>query len=191
VDFEEEPVSKSIPPSWKRQLLTGGLLGVALTTLAGCAYWDLMDGDPAATLSDESKWVVLPMRAFVSRDDISVEGMQLCTQRQCGYDAAIERFTVTGSAAATWEKSLKQPRQLAALVGKPYPKSILPKPQVDAKPFSTGQWTGIQLDMTGGKQAHHFSSYVVGQPSARGTTFVVVMAANDEIARKLVTEATQ
>jgi hypothetical protein len=191
VDFEEEPVSKPMPPSWKRQLLAGAVLGVALTSLASCAYWNLVNGDPAASLPDSSKWVVLPMRNFVSRDNIEVEGMQLCTRRQCGYDATIERFTVTGPAAATWAKSLTQPHELAALVGKPYPKSVLPKPKVSAEPFSTGQWTGIQFAMTGGKQAHHFNSYVVGQPTAKGTTFVVVMAATDEIARKLVLEATQ
>lgn len=189
--YKEEPVSKQAPAPWKRQLLAGSLLGVALTALAGCAYWNLWDGDPAVSLPDSSKWVVLPMRSFVSRDDITVEGMQLCTVRQCGYDAAIERFTVRGRDAAVWEKALTEPRQLAALVGKPYPKSVLPKPEVSAEPFTAGKWTGIQLAMTGGKKAHHFSSFVVGERNQNGTTFIVVIAAHEDIARKLVLEATQ
>jgi len=189
VIYWNEPVSEQAPIRWKRQLLTGAVLGVALTALASCAYWNLWDGDPAASLSDSPRWVVLPMRSFVSRENITVEGMQLCTLRRCGYDAAIERFIVTGRDAAQWEKALTQPAQLAALVGKPYPKSILPKPVVSAEPFSTGSWTGLQLAMTGGKKAHHFNSYVVGERNANGTTFIVVVAANADIARKLVLEA--
>ena len=172
-------------------MLIGGVLGMALSVLASCAYWNLWDGDPAASQPDAAKWTVLPMRSFVSRDDITVEGMQLCTLRQCGYDAAIERFTVTGSDAAIWEKALSRPQQLAALVGKPYPKSTLPRPEVNAQPFDAGSWTGIQFAMTGGKRAHHFASYVVGERNAKGTTFVVVIAAHEDIARKLVLEATQ
>ncbi len=160
-------------------------------TLASCAYWDLWDGDPAASLPDSGKWVVLPMRAFVSRANITVEGMQLCTLRQCGYDAAIERFTVTGPDAALWEQSLSQPRQLAALIGKPYPKSKIPAPKVSVETFSTGKWRGVQLTMSGGKREHRLNSYVVGERNEKGTTFIVVMAANADIAKKLVVEAAQ
>ncbi len=174
-----------------RRLLAAGLLGGALISLASCAYWDLWDGDPAVSLPDSGKWVVLPMRAFVSRNDINVEGMQLCTVRQCGYDAAIERFTVTGSDAAVWEKSLSNPHQLAALIGKPYPKSTMPAPKVSVEAFSSGKWTGVQLAMSGGKKAHHLSGYVVGDRNEKGTTFIVVIAGDAEVARQLVLQSTQ
>jgi hypothetical protein len=170
-----------------RALFAAGLL----STLGGCAYWDLWDGDPAALLTDSSKWVVLPMRAFVSHENVEVEGMQLCTLKQCGYDAAIERFKVSGSDAKLWEDSLAHPRQLAALIAKPHPKSTIPPPSVDAQPFATGQWTGIQLAMTGGKKQHHLSAYVVGNRHETSTTFIVVMAAQADIARRLILEAAQ
>lgn len=165
--------------------------GVGLLTLAGCSLLDLWAGDPAVSLPDSRSWVVLPMRAFVSRENIRVDGLQLCTKMRCGYDAAIERFTVTGPDALAIERSLAEPKRLAALLVKPDAKAKVPPPKVSVDSFDSGDWKGIQLAMTGGKKAHHINAYAVGQRKAGETSFIVVIAGEPRIARKLIDEATQ
>ena len=165
--------------------------GVGLVALAGCSLFDMWTGDPAVSLPDSGSWVVLPMRAFVSRENIRVDGLQLCTKMRCGYDAAIERFTVTGPGALAIERSLAEPKRLAALLAKSDPKSKIPPPTVSVDSFGSGGWQGIQLAMTGGKKAHHFNAYAVGQRKADETSFIVVIAGEPRIARKLIDEATQ
>ena len=165
--------------------------GVGLLTLAGCSLFDLWAGDPAVSLPDSRSWVVLPMRAFVSRENIRVDGLQLCTKMRCGYDAAIERFTVTGPDALAIERSLAEPKRLAALLAQPDAKTKIPPPKVSVDSFGSGDWKGIQLAMTGGKKAHHINAYAVGQRKAGETSFIVVIAGEPRIARKLIDEATQ
>ncbi|WP_448952829.1 hypothetical protein [Labrys neptuniae] len=165
--------------------------GAALVVLAGCSLFDLWAGDPAVSLPDSPSWVVLPMRAFVSRDSVHVDGLQLCTRARCGYDAAIERFSVTGPDALAFEKSLAQPRKLAALIAKPYPNAKTPPPTVKVDSFDTGDWRGVQLAMTGGKRAHHINAYAVGRRHEEGASFIVVIAGDAAVARKLIDEATR
>ncbi|PRH86496.1 hypothetical protein C5L14_14240 [Labrys okinawensis] len=164
---------------------------MGLLALAGCSLFDLWAGDPAVSLPDSGSWVVLPMRAFVSRENIRVDGLQLCTKMRCGYDAAIERFTVTGPDALAIERSLSEPRRLAALLAKSDPKTKTPPPKVSVDGFASGDWRGVQLAMTGGKKSHHFNAYAVGQRQEGGASFIVVIAGEPRIARKLIDEATQ
>lgn len=165
--------------------------GLGLVALASCSLFDLWAGDPAVSLPDSRSWVVLPMRAFVSRESVHVDGLQLCTRARCGYDAAIERFSVTGPDALAVERSLTEPNKLAALLAKPYPKAKAPPPKVKVDSFDSGGWKGVQLAMTGGKKAHQVNAYAVGRRQQDGTSFIVVIAREAEIASKLIAEATQ
>ncbi len=164
---------------------------MGLLALAGCSLFDLWAGDPAVSLPDSRSWVVLPMRSFVSRENIRVDGLQLCTRARCGYEAAIERFSVTGPDALAIEKSLADPKRLTALLTRPDPKAKIPPPKVRIDSFGSGNWKGIELAMTGGKKPHQLSAYAVGQRQENGASFIVVIAREAEVAKKLIAEATQ
>lgn len=163
-------------------------VGAGLAALASCDLWI---GDPAASLPDAGAWVVLPMRAFLSRPGIDMVGMQLCTMAKCGYDAAIERFTATGEQAVALEKQLSEPRQLAAVIGEKEPKSKIPPPKIAVEDFGSGNWSGVHVTMKGGAKSREVNGYVVSQRNKAGATFIVVIAANGDIAKRLVAEATQ
>ena len=118
-------------------------------------------------------------------------GMQLCTMAKCGYDAAIERFTATGEQAVALEKQLSEPRQLAAVIGEKEPKSKIPPPKIAVEDFGSGNWSGVHVTMKGGAKSREVNGYVVSQRNKAGATFIVVIAANGDIAKRLVAEATQ
>jgi len=163
-------------------------IGAGLAALASCDYWV---GDPAVTLPDESAWLVLPMRAFVTNPDIRVDGMQLCTRAKCGYDAAVERFTATGEEARSLERSLAQPRQIAHEIDAPERGSRTPPPKVAIEDFGNGGWSGLHVAMTGGAKARHVDGYVVSRRGQAGTTFIVVIAADDAVSKRLIDSATR
>ena len=163
-------------------------IGAGLIALTACDYWV---GDPAAPLPDQGAWLVLPMRSFVTNPDVRVDGMQLCTLAKCGYDAAIERFTATGAEATALERSLAEPRQIARAIDRPERGATTPPPKVDVENFGNGAWTGLHLTMTGGKKARHVDGYVVSRRSQAGTTFIVVIAADEAVSKRLVLSATQ
>jgi len=163
-------------------------IGAGLCALASCDYWV---GDPVAALPDESAWLVLPMRAFVTNPGIQVDGMQLCTRAKCGYDAAIERFTATGDEARALERALGQPRQIAREIDHPEKGSKIPPPKVAIEDFGSGAWSGLHVAMTGGAKARHVDGYVVSRRSQAGTSFIVVIAADDAVSKRLIASATQ
>jgi hypothetical protein len=163
-------------------------LAAGLAGLASCDYWI---GDAAATMPDEAAWQVLPMRAFLSHPNVDVGGMQLCTVARCGYDAAIERFTATGDQASALERSLGEPRQLAASIDRPEPGSKMPPPKVTVEDFGNGGWSGLHVSMIGGKKSHRIDGYVVSRRNPAGTTFIVVIAGDGDVAKRLVTIATR
>jgi hypothetical protein len=117
--------------------------------------------------------------------------MKFCTFAQCGYDAAIERFTATGAEAASLERSLGHPRQIAAEVEKPVPGSKAPAPRVAVENFGNGAWSGLHVAMTGGAKARNVDGYVVSRRTQAGTTFIVVIAADGTVSKRLIDSATQ
>ncbi|MDQ0394026.1 hypothetical protein [Labrys monachus] len=162
---------------------------IGFFSLAACDYWI---GDAAATMPDQGSWQVLPMRAFLTNRDVRVEGMQLCTLARCGYDAALERFTATGEEAAALERALAQPRQLAAAIARPArPGSKTPPPQVVAENFGNGAWSGVHLAMTGGAKSRHVEGYAVSRRGPAGTTFIVLIAADAAVSKRLIIAATR
>ena len=132
-----------------------------------------------------------PPASILVVDDHGIvrEGIGDLIARQDGLE--VVGLAATGEQAVALEKQLSEPRQLAAVIGEKEPKSKIPPPKVAVEDFGSGNWSGVHVTMKGGAKLREVNGYVVSQRNKAGATFIVVIAANGDIAKRLVAEATQ
>jgi hypothetical protein len=167
--------------------MAGGAAAVALLLLAGC---DLLVGDRVANLPQDKAWQVLPLRAFLTRPTISVDGMEFCRVAQCGFDAAVGRFTARDGEAATLRQTLTDPAKLRQMVAEPRQVGAKPstqQPKVTFAPFTTGGWTGSSFAIRGTRRSAY--GMVLERPDGDRVTLLLVIADRPDVARRLALAA--
>jgi hypothetical protein len=167
--------------------LAAGAAAVALLALAGC---DLLLGDRVANLPQDKAWQVLPLRAFLTRPTISVDGMQFCRVPQCGFDAVVGRFTARDGEAAALRQTLTDPAKLRQMVVEPRQVGAKPStqpPKITVAAFATKGWTGSSFAIRGSRRSAY--GVVLERPDGDSVTLLLVIADRPEVARRLALAA--
>ena len=171
-------------------------LALPVLALASCDYWI---GNSLTTPAGSGLYQALPLKLFLTRPTIEADAMQFCRMAQCGYDAAVERITATGSDARALHDSLQDPQALGRIIGtKPKPIVTIggkSKPVVAARvevaPLAFGDWKGVAVTLSGGPKQRHAHGIVVEKADGARSSFIVVVASSPTIAQRLAEAATR